>query len=153
MDLTRKMRVKQTINTLSTTLVTALILFFLIFLDDYINSYDQYYVTLGTYTLPLFVFSGFFRYILASYVRKQLDSKKLSFKSILVGSGREAGDLLQSFHNDRTKGYDFIGYMKLKGDTVDTRINEIPFSAVFTAAFMHIISSSDLIDLAISKNF
>ncbi len=126
-DLTRKSRLKQTINTLSTTLVTALILFFLIFLDDYINSYDQYYVTLGTYTLTLFVFSGFFRYILASYVRKQLDSKKLSFKSILVGSGREAGDLLQSFHNDRTKGYDFIGYMKLKGDTIDTRINEIPF--------------------------
>ena len=36
-DLTRKSRLKQTFNTLSSALVTALSLFFLIFLDDYIN--------------------------------------------------------------------------------------------------------------------
>jgi len=126
-DLTRKSRLKQTFNTLSSALVTALILFFLIFLDDYIKSYNQYYVTLGTYTLSLFVFSAVFRFVLASYVRKQLDAKKLSFKSILVGSGKEAGDLLQSFQHERTKGYEFIGYMKINGDTVDSRIDQIPY--------------------------
>lgn len=126
-DLTRKSRLKQTINTFSGTLLTALILFFLIFLDDYIKSYNQYYLTLGTYTLTLFVFSAFFRFVLATYVRKQLDAKKLSFKSILVGSGKDAGDLLQSFQQERTKGYDFIGYMKVNGDAVDSRINQIPY--------------------------
>lgn len=126
-DLTRKSRLKQTINTFSGTLLTALILFFLIFLDDYIKSYNQYYLTLGTYTLTLFVFSAFFRFVLATYVRKQLDAKKLSFKSILVGSGKDAGDLLQSFQQERTKGYDIIGYMKVNGDAVDSRINQIPY--------------------------
>ena len=58
---------------------------------------------------------------------KHLDAKKFSFKSILVGSGKEAGDLLQSFQHERTKGYEFIGYMKINGDTVDSRIDQIPY--------------------------
>ena len=125
-DLTRKGRLKQTADTLSSTLMTALILFFVFFLDDYIKSYNQYYLILGTYTLTLFFFSAFLRFILATYVRKQLDAKELSFKSILVGCGKDAGDLLQSFQKERTKGYDFIGFMKVNGDLLDPRIDHIP---------------------------
>ena len=44
----------------------------------------------------------------------------------MVGCGKDAGDLLQSFQKERTKGYDFIGFMKVNGDLVDPRIDHIP---------------------------
>ena len=126
-DLTRKSRLKQAFNTFSATLVTSVALFFLIFLDDYIKFYSQYYTTLGTYALTLLVFSGFFRFTMASYVRHQLDTKKLTFKSVLIGAGKEAGDLLDSFNKERTKGYEFIGYMTMNGEEIDPRVAHLPY--------------------------
>ena len=126
-DLTRKSRLKQAFNTFSATLVTSVALFFLIFLDDYIKFYSQYYTTLGTYTATLLVFSGFFRFTMASYVRHQLDTKNLTFRSILIGAGKEAGDLLDSFNKERTKGYEFIGYMTMNGEEIDPRVAHLPY--------------------------
>ena len=131
-DLTRKSRLKQAFNTLSATVMTSTLLFFLIFLDDYIKFYSQYYTTLGTYASTLLVTSGLFRFSLASYVRHQLDSKKLTFRTILIGAGKEAGDLLDSFKQERTKGYEFIGYMTTNGEQIDPRIAPLPYLGTTT---------------------
>ena len=149
-DLTRKSRLKQAFNTLSATVMTSTLLFFLIFLDDYIKFYSQYYTTLGTYAATLLVTSGLFRFSLASYVRHQLDSKKLTFRTILIGAGKEAGDLLDSFKQERTKGYEFIGYMTMNGEQIDSRIAPLPYLGT-TALLKDVANDNHVEDVIIAQ--
>lgn len=148
-DLTRKSRLQQAFNTLGGSILTALVLFFAIFLDDYIKNYSQYYLTLGAYTGTLFIASGVFRFTTASRVRGRIDSGKISFPTILIGAGKEAGDLLDSFSKERTKGYKFIGLLTMNGEEIDPRLSEIPILG--TAAQLHdIVHDNPFEDLIIA---
>ena len=125
-NLTRKSRLKQASNTFTAVLVTSVFLFFAIFLDDFIKSYTQYYLTLGTYFSSLLFLSGISRFSIATWVRKQLDEKKIQFRTLLVGGGKEAGELFETFQKERTKGYEFLGYLKIDNEPIDQRITSLP---------------------------
>lgn len=126
-DLTRKSRLQQAFNTISGAVLTALVLFFAIFLDDYIKSYNQYYLTLGAYTSALLISSGILRYLLSTGVRRKIDRGQLTFPTVLIGGGKEAAELLESFSKGRTKGYEFLGLLTLQGDDIiDPRLSDIP---------------------------
>ena len=125
-NLTRKSRLKQASNTFTAVLVTSVFLFFAIFLDDFIKSYTQYYLTLGTYFSSLLFLSGISRFSIATWVRKQLDEKKIQFRTLLVGGGKEAGELFETFQKERTKGYQFLGYLKIDNEPIDQRITSLP---------------------------
>ena len=148
-ELTRKSRLKQAFNTFSATVVTSIALFFLIFLDDYIKFYSQYYTTLCTYAATLFFFSGSFRFALASYVRRLLDSKKLTFKTIIIGAEKEAGELLEVFQKERTKGYEFLGYMTMNGEQVDPRVSQLPYLGT-TAQVKDVANDNQVEDVIIA---
>ena len=90
-NLTRKSRLKQASNTFTAVLFTSVLLFFAIFLDDFIKSYKQYYLTIGTYFSSLLLFSGLSRFSIATWVRNQLDVRKLQFRTLLVCGGKESG--------------------------------------------------------------
>ena len=125
-NLTRKSRLKQASNTFTAVLFTSVLLFFAIFLDDFIKSYKQYYLTIGTYFSSLLLFSGLSRFSIATWVRKQLDERKLQFRTLLVGGGKEAGELYETFQKERTKGYQFLGCMKIDDEPVDQRLASLP---------------------------
>ena len=124
-DLTRTSRLQQVFNTIGGVVLTSIALFFLIFLDDFVSNYSQYYITLGTYSLTLLTMSGVFRFSLSSYVRSLIDRKTLTFRSILIGSGKEAGDLHESFQRERSKGYDFVGLITINGEEIDPRLKQL----------------------------
>ena len=121
-DLTRTSRLQQAFNTMGGVILTSIALFFLIFLDDFVSDYSQYYLTLGTYSFTLLMMSGIFRFSLSSHVRARIDRKTLTFKSILIGTGKEAGDLYESFQRDRNKGYEFVGVITINGEEIDPRL-------------------------------
>jgi len=126
-DLARKSRIALVFNTFGGTIITAIVLFFAILLDDIVGSYNQYYYTLGTYSGSLLLFSTVFRLIWSTRIRNLIDRKKLTFPALIIGSGKEAADLLATFTKDRSKGYDFKGYLSLDGNTTDDRIKAIPY--------------------------
>lgn len=148
-DLTRKSRLQQAFNTFGGSVLTALVLFFAIFLDDYIKNYSQYYLTLGAYTGTLLVASGLFRFATATRVRKRIDNGKIYFPTILIGAEKEAGDLLDSFAKERTKGYKFMGLLTMNGGTIDPRLSDIP--VLGTAAQLHdIVHDNPVEDIIIA---
>lgn len=126
-DLTRKSRLAQAFNTFGGTLITAVLLFFLVLLDDYIKQYSDYYLTLGVYSGSLLLLSGFFRFTQSTSVRHKIDKGTLKFPTILIGSGKDAAELLMAFQKDRSKGYSFIGYLTTTKAVVDERMKAIPF--------------------------
>lgn len=126
-DLARKSRLTLVFNTVAGVMITAVLLFFAIFLDDFVKNYSQYYLTLGTYVTVLLCISMSFRLIWSTRVRILIDKKKLTFPTLIIGSGKEAADLLTTFTRDRSKGYDFKGYLSLDGKTTDERMKAIPY--------------------------
>ena len=125
-ELTRKSRLQQAFNTLSGAVLTALVLFFAIFLDDYVKNYSQYYLTIGAYTSALLLTSGLLRFLLATRVRHRIDRGTLAFPTVLIGAGKEAGDLIASFEKGRSKGYQFLGLLTMEGESIDPRLQNIP---------------------------
>ena len=125
-DLTRKSRITQAFNTFGGTVITAVLLFFLVLLDDYITQYSDYYITLGVYSGSLLLLSGLFRFLLSTRVRHLIDKGSLKFPTILIGSGKEAAELLLAFQKDRSKGYSFLGYLHTANGSVHEQMNAIP---------------------------
>ena len=126
-DLARKSRLTLVFNTVASVMITAVLLFFVIFLDDFVKNYSQYYLTLGTYVSVLLSMSISFRLIWSTRVRILIDKKKLTFPTLIIGSGKEAADLLTTFTKDRSKGYDFKGYLSLDDKSTDERLKAIPY--------------------------
>ena len=125
-DLTRKSRLAEAFNTFGGTVITAVLLFFLVLLDDYIKDYSDYYLTLGVYSGTLLGLSGLFRFLQSSVVRHKIDKGLLKFPTLLIGSGKDAADLLHTFKNNRSKGYSFLGYLKIDNSSVDDRMQVLP---------------------------
>ena len=124
-DVLRKSRLAELFNTIGIAIIVGLILFFSLFLDDYVKLYNHYYLIFFTYTGALLFSSALLRFLLSTRIRRLIDRKKLSFPTLLVGCGKEAGDLIESFQNTRSKGYHFIGYLGNK--TCDDRLKELNF--------------------------
>jgi len=78
-DLSRKSRIALVFNTFGGVLITSMVLFFSILLDDIVESYNQYYITLGSYSATLLFFSTSFRLVWSTRVRNLIDKKKLTF--------------------------------------------------------------------------
>jgi len=143
-DLARKSRLALVFNTVGGVMITAVLLFFAIFLDDFVKNYSQYYLTLGTYVGVLLFISMSFRLIWSTRVRILIDKKKLTFPTLIIGSGKEAADLLTTFTKDRSKGYDFKGYLSLDGTTTDERMKTVPYLG--TAAQLTDLLNDNIID-------
>ena len=148
-DLARKSRLALVFNTVGGVMITAVILFFAIFLDDLVKNYSQYYLTLGTYIGVLLFMSTSFRLIWSTRVRILIDKKKLTFPTLIIGSGKEAADLLTTFTKDRSKGYDFKGYLSLNGDPTDERLKAIPFLGT-TAQLTDLLNDNIIDDVIIA---
>ena len=148
-DLSRKSRIALVFNTFGGVLITSIVLFFSILLDDIVESYSQYYITLGSYSATLLFFSTSFRLVWSTRVRNLIDKKKLTFPTLLIGSGKEAADLLATFTKDRSKGYDFKGYLSLDGRTTDDRIKAIPYLGT-SNQLLDLLNDNDIDDVIIA---
>lgn len=110
-DVLRRSRAFDFFTTLGTVLLTAVVLFFAVLLNDYIKTYSDYYLTLGTFAAVLFGSSVTFRLLLSTHLRRSINRGRISFPAVLIGCGKEARDLLKSYNQRSVKGYKWVGYV------------------------------------------
>ncbi len=113
-DIYRKSRLKELWQTFTLSLLGVLIIFFILILDDFINTYKDYYLSL------LFLFSTHFfltyipRVIITSTTIKRLRNRNIGFSTLLVGSNGEALQTFNEFKNQKkSAGNKFVGFINI----------------------------------------
>ncbi len=113
----RKSRLKELSKTFSATLFGVLVIFFKLILDDEIKSYTDYYQSLVFLFSAHFVLTYFSRLIITSITIKKIHTRKIGFKTILVGTNGQAIKIYNEINNmKKSPGNLFVGYISVKDE-------------------------------------
>ncbi len=113
----RKSRLNDIFSTFSMSLLGIIPLFLIFILDDYVLNYHSYYESLFLLFSYHFVFTLFLRLIITSRLNHGIHKGKVSFKTLLVGSGPLAVATLQQLKDSPSRtGHSFVGYVALAPD-------------------------------------
>lgn len=108
----RKSRLKELAQTFLLSLIGILILFFILILDDEIVSYKNYYQSVLVLFALHFGFTAIFRFILSSITNYRVHNRIIGFKTLLVGSNKNALNLFTEMQNQRkSSGNQFVGFV------------------------------------------
>ena len=124
LDVWRKSRIKEISRTFSVTLLGVVILFFGLLLDDEVSSYSVYYKTILTLFVLHFSITVCGRLIIATKIKHLIDTQKIGFNTLVVGSNKMAVELIKEIQTARQKqGYLLKGYVNVTdtnevGDTL-----------------------------------
>lgn len=120
-DVFGKTRIKELFKGFNDTLIGVVIIFFTLLLDDEgINEYQEYYKTFAAYFIIQFFCASISKIISFTYLREQISSGKISFNTLLVGSGKEARKVYDELNSRKTSlGYSFISYLPASSSVVD----------------------------------
>lgn len=112
----KKYRLKELGQVFFTGLFGTLVIFFVLLLDDQIATYKDHYSAFAILFGIHFSVTLLFRLILTTQTVKKIHSRKLGFKTILVGGGKRAKDLYEEINGLRKyPGFDFEGFISLNG--------------------------------------
>lgn len=120
-DIFGKTRIKELFKGFNHTLIGVVIIFFTLLLDDEgINEYKEYYRTFTAYFIIQFVCTSFSKIISFTYLREQVATGKISFNTLLVGSGKAARKVYDELQKRKTTlGYSIITYIPTSETSVD----------------------------------
>lgn len=119
-DVYRKSRLSELGRTFIQTFIGALILFFAVVLDDQVPNYSTYTKFFFLLILLHMVITGVGRSLFLSRIFRRMRSGKLFFKTLLIGGGKRAQDLVNEVTGPKgMPGYRFIGF-------IDPRLNGAP---------------------------
>lgn len=108
----RKSRLKEIGQTFRITFLGVIVIFFTLLLDDTIIDYRSYYLSTLTLFVAHFGFTAFGRLILSSVTNSRIRSRKMGFKTILIGSNANALRLYNDLEGQqRSWGYKFLGFV------------------------------------------
>lgn len=119
----RRSRLKELENTLVTSLIGSIVLFFLFILDDSVSNYQDYYNSLAI--LFLFHFSGtlILRLLNATYTIQKFRERKWGYRTLVVGSGFTAKELLLELKNPKVfEGFHVVGAVEINSQPIDLGI-------------------------------
>ncbi|MDX5404788.1 MAG: sugar transferase, partial [Bacteroidota bacterium] len=113
-DIYRRSRLKEIFQTFSTNVFGSIIIFFVLILDDWVNTYKDYYQSFFVYLGVLFFFTALFRFILSTRINNKIQSRKIWFNTLLVGSNENALELYRELESQRkSTGNRFIGFVSV----------------------------------------
>jgi exopolysaccharide biosynthesis polyprenyl glycosylphosphotransferase len=108
----RKARLKELGQTFYLSFIGVLVIFFTLLLDDVIVNYKSYYQIFFTLFFLQFGITALFRFILTSTTGQKIKSRKIGFKSLLVGSNQNALKLFQEMETQPiSQGNKFMGFI------------------------------------------
>lgn len=111
-DIYRKSRLKEFGQTFIIALIGCLIIFFTLLLDDTIISYKSYYSSFVTLFLLQFGITFTSRFIITTVTARKIKSRKIGFKTIIIGSSQKAVSLYNELESEPlSQGYKFIGFV------------------------------------------
>lgn len=125
----RKARLKEFGTTLWTSLIGCLFLFFILILDDQINTYKDYYLSFSFLFFTHFTITFMLRFILTSQTVYRIQSRKIGFPTILIGSSKKAKKLFFEMESEeKSYGNKFVGYVSLNGKDSNVNFNnKLPY--------------------------
>lgn len=116
-DVLRRSRIKELAQSLLYTLIGSLILFFALMLDDEVADYTYYYKSFGVYFSLQFLLSYIPRVVLTSQTNRAIQKGKIGFRTLIVGNGPKALELVEELSKEKVKnGNVIVGYCTLHGD-------------------------------------
>lgn len=108
----KKSRISELTNTFVCTAFGCIILFFIFLLDDTKDKYNYYYTAFISLFALCFFCTAVGRFIVLAIVKKQLITKTIYFKAVIVGNFENALDLYKEAERKiEDGGYHVIGYI------------------------------------------
>lgn len=110
-DIFRRSRLREIFQTFNSALFGSIIVFFTLILDDFVNTYRDYYQSFFTYFLSIFTLTAFFRFILSTATNRKIQTRVLWFNTLLIGSNEKAVNLYREMESQkRSTGNRFVGF-------------------------------------------
>ena len=110
----KKSRLAELTITFVCTTIGTVVLFFLFLLDDVKNDYSYYYTAFGTLFAIHFFITTVGRFIILTIVKKQIVSKTIAFKAVIVGNYANAVHIhAEAEKRLEVEGYYVTGYVPL----------------------------------------
>jgi len=110
----RKSRLKELGQTLGTSAIGVLIIFFALILDDEVNSYLSYYRSITALFFLHFLFTYIPRLIITTRTNHKIQTKKIGFETLIVGSNQKALALYETMQKQKkSAGNLFVGFVSV----------------------------------------
>ncbi len=111
----------------NTSILGVLLLFFFLLLDDYVKSYTDYYKSFIVLFGLQFFLTAIPRYIIATQIKRKIQSRTIGFNTIVIGSNQRAFDLYNELENrKKSEGFFFKGFIKTEKDSEDKLSGHLP---------------------------
>jgi len=108
----RRSRLIELGQTFITSLSGVIVIFFVLILDDFIQSYKNYYQLFFTLFGLHFMLTYIFRLILTTRTIHRIHSRKFGFNTLLIGSNKKAEKVYTEMENQvRPAGNKFVGFV------------------------------------------
>lgn len=116
----RRSRLLELGQTFATSLVGVVVIFFVFILDDWIESYKNYYQSALVLFSVHFTLTYIFRLILTTQTIHKIHTRKIGFNTLLIGNDEKAVKIYKEMVNQvRPAGNKFVGYVALDNNNED----------------------------------
>ncbi len=123
----RRSRLIELGKTFLVSVIGVTLLFFVLILDDFVESYKNYYQLYFTLFFLHFGFTYFFRLIITTQTIHKIHKRKIGFNTIIVGSNDNALKIYREMTSQiRPAGNLFVGFVGLEGSDDTALENYIP---------------------------
>ncbi len=114
-DVFRKARLRDLFQTILISIIGCTFLFFVFILDDQINTYKDYYLSLFyIFSLHTF-FTATLRTVITTNTVHKIQNREMGFNTIIVGSNERALKLYDEMEgNKKSYGNKFVGFVRVK---------------------------------------
>lgn len=113
----RKSRINEITNTFICSIIGCTIVFFAIVINDPVKDYHYFYKTYFIFLTSQFILTLIGRMIILRIARKQVESGKIAFNTLLIGSNAVATKIYKdSYEGLRVSGYHYTGYVSLENE-------------------------------------
>ncbi len=134
----RRSRLIELGQTFTTSLAGVVVIFFTLILDDFINSYKNYYQLFFTLFTLHFVFTYTFRLIITTQTIHKIHQRKIGFNTLIIGSNEKALNIFNDMNSQKyPAGNKFVGFVGLENNNDALLESTLPKLGKF----------SDLIDI------
>ena len=123
----RRSRLLELWQTFITALVGVVVIFFTLILDDFIDSYKNYYQLFFTLIGLHFGLTYFFRLIITTRTIHQIHKRKIGFNTLIIGSNENALKVYSEMTSQiRPAGNKFVGFVGVENNNDALLSKSIP---------------------------
>jgi exopolysaccharide biosynthesis polyprenyl glycosylphosphotransferase len=123
----RRSRLLELGQTFITSLCGVIVIFFALILDDFIQSYKNYYQLFFTLLGLHFLLTYIFRLILTTRTIHRIHKRKFGFNTLLIGSNEKAEKVYTEMENQvRPAGNRFVGFISTENNDDSVLSRHIP---------------------------